>query len=498
MPESVEDCVDSVLEENPDMDESQAYAICKDAEQKGNLVNLDPQGAEVLNADGQSRLHEPARTLEGGRVERVDEENDAVRYTDICLLAPGEWTDAASRTTIYYAPDAIKRSARNWIDTQVNLYHKPGDPIANVGHIDTDSVYTDDSGALYADMVLHGRTQNSKDAIGLMDLALESEGERGLGGPSVEIPEDKTEWDDTRGMERMTEMTFSGAALVMHPASRKVSFDEQFENRAVALAQLQESRDIRIMRREETTKRAAGEADAMGSSTDDPLKELADARNRLRKLARELQNPTDELLAAINTYNASDEGSPEDSIEDFVQWAETADVPDEAIDLAREADVESVDELEQWATSTTTSEEEEENPDGEDMGDDGEEMQGPGEESVGGDQPGPGGDAGGGDGMLPDETARAIASALDDVASTISDVQSAVEDEIDGAQMEMQDAREELTAELAEVKDRIAALEDSGEPKTMTDAPIGDDPEAEKKLDAAADTPVSDGNYITR
>lgn len=450
--------------------------------------------AELRGMNASARIHEQGRTLEAGRVERTEESGDSVRYTDICLLAPGEWTDAASRTTIFYAPDAIKRSARNWVDNQVNLYHQPGDPIANVGHIDTDSVYADDAGALYGDVILHGRTSASEDAIGLMDLALETDGEQGIGGPSVEIPEDKTEWDDTRGMERMTEMAFSGAALVMHPASRKVSFDKQFEERAVAMAEGGEERDVRLMTREETTKPTGSETGGMGdpNDPDDPLKALASAQNRIRELQKELQNPTDDLLAAIDAYLADESASEEDPLDAFLSWAEENGFEEEA-GLAQSADVGTVGELNSWAEAATTSEEEAdpeeaENPEGE--------MEEPEGTGVGGEQPGPGSAAEDG-AALPDETARAVASALDDVASTIEAVQEAVEEEIDGATVEMEEYRDEMQAELADVKSRISKLEGDSSPRSMADG-TGDVTEDEEMLDVAASTPTTDGRYISR
>lgn len=186
-----------------------------------------------------------ARSLAGdvGAVERI-EEDDGVRYTNIMLLSPGEWTDAGSGETLYYAPEAIEASADNWVDpgtgepiskAQLNMFHDPRNPSQNVGYVDVDSVYAED-GNMYGDCVLHLETTASRDADGLMKAALRSEGEVGMGGVSVEIPADVTEYDKDKGLERMVEMWFSGVGFVMEPASESVSFDQQLEGRAVALS----------------------------------------------------------------------------------------------------------------------------------------------------------------------------------------------------------------------------------------------------------------------
>jgi len=330
MPEKIEECVKSVLDENPGMDESDAYAICNAMDNKGQLADNDKELQEFGEGDwvrwefatGSSRgqveqvnTEEPIEiTVEGsdvrrvpeednpaylitewddeqgeltnevvkkeseltdadepadfGRenaafrlaaedniqnpddIERVEEDGGAVRYTDIMLLAPGTWTDAASQQTIWYAPDAIKQSAANWSDDVVNLLHDQND-VSEVGRVDADSVYADDDGRMYGDLVLSGESGASQYAVELMDAALSDDEDSILGGPSVEITDDTTEWDDTRGLEKMVEMTFSGVGLVTEPASKPAAFDSQTRERAVALADADiDKDDIQLMTRE--------------------------------------------------------------------------------------------------------------------------------------------------------------------------------------------------------------------------------------------------------
>lgn len=74
MPEEVEDCVQSVLEDNPDMDESQAYAICNDEKTKFKAELRSGDGMQVLykEDDGRMLIWGPAS------VEIVDKENDKI------------------------------------------------------------------------------------------------------------------------------------------------------------------------------------------------------------------------------------------------------------------------------------------------------------------------------------------------------------------------------------------------------------------------------------
>jgi hypothetical protein len=250
MPEKVEECVRSVLDENPEYDEERAYAICNAADNRGNLEDgsFDPADPISLflsepKADFRVALTRGLAGSDEKPIKRV-EEDGKVRYTNVMLLGPGEWTDAASRTTILYAPDAIRESAQNWIDPRtgndvekapLNHFHEHDVPSENVGHVDVGTVHADDRGHLYGDIVFHMRTQRSEEMESMMRLAMEENGQEGLGGVSVEIPMDETRWDDDRQMERMTEMWFSGAAVVMNPASATVNFAKQSE-RAVALS----------------------------------------------------------------------------------------------------------------------------------------------------------------------------------------------------------------------------------------------------------------------
>lgn len=53
MPKKVEECVDSVMEDNPEMDESTAYAICQDQFSEEKLLEVKKQ----LGLSGEELVH---------------------------------------------------------------------------------------------------------------------------------------------------------------------------------------------------------------------------------------------------------------------------------------------------------------------------------------------------------------------------------------------------------------------------------------------------------
>jgi len=124
MPEKVDDCVDSVLESNPEMSEERAFAICQAQENEGELsdVNFDKELQEedpcesgytmvgTKQQNGQTvpncvpveetgeleppNLQASAHILSGsrqlaGQIERKEVDDDIVRYNNIKALTSG-------------------------------------------------------------------------------------------------------------------------------------------------------------------------------------------------------------------------------------------------------------------------------------------------------------------------------------------------------------------------------------------------------------------------
>lgn len=457
-----------------------------------------------------TRMHATPRLKEPGRIERSEdaEPDDAVRYESVMLLAPGEWTDSASRETVYYAPDAIKRSADNWQDNQVNLHHDPQNPTANVGHVDTDSVTVDDRGRLFADIVLHGRTAASEDAIGLFDLALESEGDQGIGGPSVEIPDDVVEWDSDRGVQRMVEMAFSGLGLVMTPASKPVSIAEQTAQRGVAMSAATEHGPMRLMLREADADDATESTHELDSMENDLQKRLDGVRGSLTEAARALQNPSDMALNALDEYLSADGTGEGDDLAAFESWADenlddtlAAAVSEmvSAFDDAADAEGATVADLREWAASATDDE----------APDDGEAEAEASEGELADEDDDPDDDGDGdGDGdreeaVMADAVTEEVVGTLESVAATVEDVAATVEQQT-AAMNEAMERVDSLGARLEDVEaaneereKRLETLEDNPNPRTLTAGGSGDS-DSEETSEKPSGGFVRDRGYIGR
>jgi hypothetical protein len=321
--DAVKNCAESVKAEHPDLTKSQAFAICQSMENEGELsagdvyagiheLDIDDEVDDAVLEDLKQRRNHAAgdagvRLLKSdfdapGPVERVEQEGDAVSYGNLLVIGPGEWTDSAQEETIYYSPEAIHGLAddaeERVVDTSVNVNHEHTDQLKQVGSFDPDSLETDEQGNLYGDVTLHGRTQASEDAIGLMDLALESDGEQGAGGLSVEIPleGERTEWDRDRGMEKMVAFNLGGLSIVTESASEPAAFDQQFQKRAVAMAAADDA-SVRVMHR------ASGQTDLNGQRPGETM-ELEEA---LTTLAQE-----DAVTINVEGDNLDDEDEGED------------------------------------------------------------------------------------------------------------------------------------------------------------------------------------------
>lgn len=354
--EAVKQCAESVAEDNPDFDKSQAFAICQDRENRGELSH-----APV-------RVHRDLQ-FAVDTVRRMESDDGAVTYENIAILAAGEWTDGATEETVYYSPEALEAIAADpeghVLDNAVNVNHEHSDQLKQVGHFDPDSLAVEDD-VLYADITLHRRTQASTDTAELVDLALETKGEQGAGGPSVEIPfeGEQSEFDRDRGMERLTEFNLSGLSIVTHAASEDVAFEEQFADRAVAMSGAAPA--VRVMNAGQTALTAGRQPAGMETITEldqlvdyeeatvldavDEAEEryllvdgetvsidiegasIEDIRDALSP--KQTLQGEDEVAAAVDEYLAS-EGSPEDGVDQFLQWAQAnLDIDMDALEAA--------------------------------------------------------------------------------------------------------------------------------------------------------------------
>lgn len=374
--EAVKACAESVMRDNPDMDKSQAFQVCQAMEDEGQLqapeepelAAPDPPAHRFLQAD-----------FSGLPAVRRTQENDDVRYENLVLIGAGEWTDATGHTE-YYTERALKKIADDpdgmVEDTSVNVNHEYQDQLLQVGHIDRDSI-TYQNGLLLGDLVIYGDKQAGQDTIADMDRALESDGEHGAGGFSIQIPNGgfTRRYNAERGMYELTEFKLAGGGVVTEGASGPANLDEQLPNRAVALSAEGDDAAVRVLGPGDTTKAAMRQHTGMETvESIDALRELASDTDDLQasyprtddgyadtpshlladgetvKIDIEGASLSDikdalgagedrdladgDVAAAIDEYLASD-GSPEDGVDEFLQWANAnTDVDMDALEAA--------------------------------------------------------------------------------------------------------------------------------------------------------------------
>lgn len=173
--------------------------------------------------------------IEDEPIEREEQGNNTVIYRNMQVLAPGTWTDAASRETIWYSPDGI-RNLEVEPDNVVNIAHDVENEVSEVGQMLPESAEATDEG-LFVDLEIDTSTAAGEYADENLQTTLESGGAKGFGGPSVEIRSDETEFNQARGLEELKGGIVSGLGLVANPASKSVSFARQTAKKGVALSQ---------------------------------------------------------------------------------------------------------------------------------------------------------------------------------------------------------------------------------------------------------------------
>lgn len=250
---------EACVADNSDRDDPEAY--CAAIKERVEAVDAEYADGEQREANALQPLY---RELQDhpmdppGPIRRAEEDDGSVRYKNILILAPGEWTDAATREPVFYSPELtqsiaedpeeripVKNGRRQNI---INFNHEGReDQLKQVGNFDIETVQTDRHGNLYADTVFWNDTTASQDAVALMDRALKSEGQQGAGGLSVEIPFENSEetFDRERGMNKLIAGDLAGLAVATDAASSPAATANQFKDRAIALSGDEDS-DMRL------------------------------------------------------------------------------------------------------------------------------------------------------------------------------------------------------------------------------------------------------------
>jgi hypothetical protein len=296
MPKPVDECVESVLADNPDYSESRAYAICHAQQNKGNLSVPDNASHDTLlhalaRDDGEcpegqvytgkacvpiedvtdappSVLNSEPRVMAQGDlslapIERDELGSGEVAYRNIKLLEQGVWTDQNSQTPTLYDSTTFKNLEAEYNSAEydgppVNIAHdvdaqgKPNDASLG-GYVDPESLRANND-ALFGDIVVDTSTTAGAFADENLQSALESQGEVGF-SPSVEIdPNGEMELatEHPRAEHHATGGYLTGLGLVTNPASKPVDMATQTRQRAVAMSS-QESMNVYLKDRDMDT-----------------------------------------------------------------------------------------------------------------------------------------------------------------------------------------------------------------------------------------------------
>ncbi|AFH21720.1 hypothetical protein OSG_eHP8_00010 [environmental Halophage eHP-8] len=191
------------------------------------------------------------RRLATDPIKREAEASDTVRYANLRLLTEGVWTDQKSKTPTLYPEDGIANIEAEYPaeydGPPVNVMHDVAqdgevhEP-SHAGHIDPNSLTYQD-GALMGDVILDTSVAAGEYADQNLQSALESNGQVGFGGPSVELDLDPQQHiqnsEHPRAEKEINGGYLTGLGLVMDPADKNVAFAQETRERAVAMGDSQ-------------------------------------------------------------------------------------------------------------------------------------------------------------------------------------------------------------------------------------------------------------------
>lgn len=220
LPEEVKECEKSIKEDRPDLTKSERIAICRDQ------LNMEQELSGMFQLAG----------VDTEPIEREEQDNDTVIYRNIKILQSGIWTDSGSRETIWYSPRGLENMEVTE-DNVVNIMHDDDNEVMEAGSIVPDSLEAVD-GALFADIELDTPKTAGELADKNLQKTLETQGAKGFGGPSVEIPPQgqEVQYNDEKGLKEFLGGLINGLGFVSNPASKPTAFARQVADRGVALS----------------------------------------------------------------------------------------------------------------------------------------------------------------------------------------------------------------------------------------------------------------------
>ncbi len=231
----------------------EGYTQVGTKEENGQTVPNCVPDEDVPDAEGyeNAALSQPrllqTRSLDLEPIEREELSGNKVVYKSLKLLDSGVWTDQASKTPTLYDDRTMDNvepvfDSNQFDGPPVNVMHDlspEGEPnkASISGHVEPDSIRAS-GGALFGDVVLDTSTAAGQFADENLQSALESSGQVGFGGPSVELQPTEMAEDVNHptAEEHVEKAELTGLGLVMQPASKSVDFAQETRTREVALS----------------------------------------------------------------------------------------------------------------------------------------------------------------------------------------------------------------------------------------------------------------------
>lgn len=165
----------------------------------------------------------------------TQEENGGLLIRNARLLAVGLWTDSQVRTPVFYPPNILKENAGNWIDNSYWSRHQGRVPrriTEKVGIVLNPRFEGD---AVVGDILLHGKTLESKDTIAYIKWA---QGQGIKVFTSVEHGGDET-WNEAERRYELTSLYFTGAAIVNIGACSTCALPRENEGTSMDIKELE-------------------------------------------------------------------------------------------------------------------------------------------------------------------------------------------------------------------------------------------------------------------
>lgn len=279
LPEKVKECEKSVREDNPDMDRSTAIAICRDQ------LNMEQELSSAFQL----------ASLESEPIEREELGENEVIYRNLKILQSGIWRDSSSREAVWYSPNGLENMELG-PNPKVNINHDEGNEVSEIGEIET--LHAED-GALYADVRIETDSAAGQYADENLQKTLETEGAKGFGGPSVEIPPEgqEMEYNESKGVREITQGLIDGLGLVANPASKPTSFARQTAQRDVALSSAQ---SVMQLNEEMATMNPEDKAKILSEFSVKELQGPEDVQEEAQSIADKMDVPVGEVMEVLD------------------------------------------------------------------------------------------------------------------------------------------------------------------------------------------------------